>query len=223
MVKKCRTKPIKLSLILPLISKKTNYENIKISDYEAVTTPAAPEASTSKLEPQSGDWQRPRQEKSKTMHLRKTTVVFYGVTESEGDRTAQKQLDVLKVHEIIPHTLNDGEELHIKQLLRIGQQPSAPIKVFFESAEEAQLFLSRSPRAMKAFPDQKLGFRPEYLVKEQQEWRTRRKELRNEIERCKQEGEFGLTRRGLHIIKTTRSSLWAKPITCKPLPTSIRK
>ncbi len=204
------------------------HPNIEQTD-EAVTTPAAPEVSTSQPEPQSGDWQRPRQEKSKTMQLRETTVVFYGVTESEGDHTAQKQLDILKVQEIIPHALNDGEELHIKQLVRIGQQPSAPtsrprpIKVFFESAEEAQLFLSRSPRAMKAFPDQKLGFRREYSVKEQQEWRTRRKELQNEIERRKQEGEVGLTLRGLHIIKTTHSFLWTKSITCRPQPTSIRK
>ncbi len=55
------------------------------------------------------------------MQLRETSIVFYGVTESEGVRTPQKQLDILKVQDIIPHILNDGEEVHIKQLVRIGQ------------------------------------------------------------------------------------------------------
>ncbi len=35
---------------------------------------------------------------------------LYGVTESEGNCASQKQPDILKVQEVIPYTLNDGEE-----------------------------------------------------------------------------------------------------------------
>ncbi len=60
-------------------------------------------------------------------------------------------------------------------------------------------------------------------MREQQEWRTRLKELQNEIKRRKQEGEVGLTLRGLHIIKSTHSFLWANSISCMPLPSFNRK
>ncbi len=70
-------------------------------------TPAAPEPITTQPEPENGDWQRLQLAKSKTTRLRDTTVVFYGVTESEGDRASQRQLDIRKVQEIIPYTLND--------------------------------------------------------------------------------------------------------------------
>ncbi len=100
-------------------SNETAHRNIEQTD-EAVTTPAASEPSTTQPEPENGDWQRPQLAKSKTMRLRETAVVFYGVTESEGARATQKQFDTRKVQEISPHTPIDGEELHIKQLVWIG-------------------------------------------------------------------------------------------------------
>ncbi len=84
---------------------------------------------------------------------------------------------------IILQAHDSHSRIGTREIVRIGSLPSQPdprprpIKVCFNSTHEAQLFLCRSERALRAFPDLRLAFRAELRPSERIDRLIRRAKL----------------------------------------------
>ncbi len=157
----------------------------------------------------------------------------YGISEND-DMAGQIEHDVTAFKILVSRALEDGEQLHIRQFVRIGARSGTrvtskasqsqtykvavnrprPLKVFFDSTDEAELFLSRSDRVRRSEPESKLGFQRDFALKERIEWPNRRQQLQQELEESRKNGETSLVLRGTKISHNTR--LWESAVFVEP-------
>lgn len=143
---------------------------------------------------------------------RECSVIIYGAEEPlTVDPNEIMKHDVPLVESCVRATLaTSNQEVKVRQIMRLGRRDSViqssrprPIRVTFQTFDEAAAFLKNCRQIFG--PDQQLGFRRDYSLRERIRWRT----LKLELEARKANGEKGLVIRDGRI---TQRYPWQFPL-----------